>query len=77
MVWSPGASQASPIITGLKLPVTSLAWTPKASQIAYAVARSNGLQSSLWIVNADGSNRHLLLANGSYPAWANAPVSFP
>ncbi len=45
MVWSPGASQASPIITGLKLPVTSLAWTPKASQIAYAVARSNGLQA--------------------------------
>ena len=77
LVWSVGASKATPIITGLKQPITSLAWTPKASQISYAVAQPSGLQSSLWIVNADGSNRHLLLANGSWPAWAIAPVSFP
>ncbi len=77
LVWPAGASKATPILTDLKLPITSLAWTPKASQIAYAVAQSNGLQSSLWIVNADGSNRHLLLANGSWPAWAVAPIAFP
>ena len=77
LVWAPGGDKATPVVTGLKRPITSLAWTPKASQIAYAVARSNGLQSSLWIVNANGSNRHLLLADGSWPAWAVAPVSFP
>ncbi len=78
-VWPVGASKATRLlsIADPSLPLTSVAWTPKASQIAYAVAQSNGLQSSLWIVNADGSNRHLLLADGSYPAWANAPVSFP
>jgi Tol biopolymer transport system component len=77
LVWPVGASKATRILTIAKLPITSLAWTPRASQIAYAVARSSGLQSSLWIVNADGSNRHLLLANGSWPAWARAPISFP
>jgi len=34
LVWSVGASKATPIITGLKQPITSLAWTPKASQIS-------------------------------------------
>ena len=46
-------------------------------QIAYAVAKSSGLQSSLWICNADGSNRHLLLADGGSPAWAVARIAFP
>ncbi|MGD0997610.1 MAG: WD40 repeat domain-containing protein [Thermoleophilia bacterium] len=77
LVWAAGGAKATPVVTGLKAPITSLAWTPKASQIAYAVARSNGLQSSLWIVDANGSNRHLLLADGSWPAWAVAPVGFP
>ena len=77
LVWPAGASKPTPTITGLKRPITSLAWTPKASQIAYAVAKASGLQSALWIVNADGSNNHLLLASGSSPAWAVAQVSFP
>ena len=76
LVWAEGVSKAIAILT-VKLPITSLAWTPKASQIAYAVTHKNGLQSSLWIVNVDGSNNHLLLADGSWPAWAVAPVSFP
>jgi Tol biopolymer transport system component len=77
LVWPAGAAKATPIITGVKRPITSLAWTPKGSQIAYAVAQSSGLQSSLWIVNANGSNRHLLLSGGSWPAWAVAPIRFP
>jgi dipeptidyl aminopeptidase/acylaminoacyl peptidase len=76
LVWPVGARKATAILT-VKLPITSLAWTPKASQIAYAVTKSSGLQSSLWIVGANGSNSHLLLADGSWPAWAVAPVSFP
>jgi WD40 repeat protein len=76
-VWAPGTTKATRILTIAKLPVTSLAWTPKASQIAYAVAKSSGLQSALWIVNADGSNRHLLLVAGSSPAWAVARIAFP
>ena len=71
-----GGGKPTAVVT-VKLPITSLAWTPKASQVAYAVAKSSGLQSALWIVNADGSNKHLLLANGSWPAWAVAPISFP
>jgi hypothetical protein len=76
-VWMTGASKATPIVTVAKLPILSVAWTPKASQIAYAVAKSSGLQSSLWICNADGSNRHLLLADGSSPAWAVTRIAFP
>jgi Tol biopolymer transport system component len=75
-VWSPGAGKPTAIVT-VKLPITSLAWSPKASQIAYAVAKSNGLQSALWVIDATGANNHLLLANGSWPAWAVAPVKFP
>ena len=76
LVWPVGAAKVSAILS-TKRPITSLAWTPKASQIAYSVAKANGLQGALWIVNADGSNRHLLLADGSFPAWAIAPVAFP
>jgi hypothetical protein len=77
-VWRPGTSKATPILTpATKLPITSLAWSPKATQIAYTVAKSSGLNGSLWVVGADGSNRHLLLGTGSWPAWAMAPISFP
>ena len=76
LVWPVGGGKPTAIVT-VKLPITSLAWTPKASQVAYAVAKSSGLQSALWIVNSDGSNKHLLLASGSWPAWAVAPISFP
>ena len=76
LIWPVGAARVSAIVS-TKRPITSLAWTPKASQIAYTVAQANGLQGSLWIVNADGTNRHLLLADGSFPAWAIAPIAFP
>lgn len=76
LVWPVGAGKPTAIVT-VKLPITSLAWSPKASQIAYAVAKSNGLQSALWVIDASGANNHLLLANGGWPAWAVAPVSFP
>jgi WD40-like Beta Propeller Repeat len=76
-VWTTGASRAARILTVARLPVTAVAWTPKASQIAYTVSKPSGLQSSLWIVNADGSNRHLLLSEGSSPAWAVARIAFP
>jgi WD40 repeat protein len=76
LVWPVGGGKPTAIVT-VKLPITSLAWSPKASQIAYAVAKSSGLQSALWVIGATGANNHLLLANGSWPAWAVAPVSFP
>jgi Tol biopolymer transport system component len=77
-VWQHGAAKPKAILVPpAKLPITSLAWSPKATQIAYAVSKSSGLNGSLWVVNADGTNRHLLLATGSWPAWATAPISFP
>jgi dipeptidyl aminopeptidase/acylaminoacyl peptidase len=75
--WTPGASAPVAPVTGLKRPVTGVAWTPKASQIAYAVSDATGLQSVLWIAGADGSNPHVLIAHGSSPAWAIAPIAFP
>jgi hypothetical protein len=75
--WTPGASATAAVVTGLKRPVTGVAWTPKASQIAYAVGDTTGLQSVLWIATAGGANRHVLIAHGSAPAWAVAPIAFP
>ena len=76
-VWKPGSGKPAKIIAPTKYPITSLAWSPKASQIAYAVGRDNGLTSDLWVVGADGGNPHLLLAKAGWPAWAQAPISFP
>jgi len=75
--WTPGASATAAVVTGLARPVTGVAWTPKASQIAYAVGDTTGLQSVLWIAGADGSNPHVLIAHGSSPAWTLAPIAFP
>ena len=74
--WPAGGGTPT-VLVNTTLPVTSLAWSPKASQIAYAVAKKSGLQSALWRDRAHGSNRHLLLADGSWPAWAVTTVSFP
>ncbi len=77
-MWARGQAKPTPILDPpTDLPITSLAWSPKGSQIAYTVAKPNGLNGALWVANADGSNRHLLLASGSWPAWALAPISFP
>ncbi|HMK93479.1 MAG TPA: WD40 repeat domain-containing protein [Thermoleophilia bacterium] len=76
-VWKPGGGKPAKIIAPTAYPITSLAWSPKASQIAYAVGRRSGLTSDLWVANADGSNPHLLLAKAGRPAWAEAPISFP
>jgi hypothetical protein len=75
--WTPGASMTTAVVTALKRPVTGVAWTPKASQIAYAVADATGLQSVLWIATAGGASRHVLIAHGGSPAWAIAPIAFP
>ena len=75
-VWPAGGGTPT-VLVDTTLPVTSLAWSPKASQIAYAVAKKSGLQSALWVIGANGANRHLLLADGSWPAWAVTTVSFP
>ena len=72
-VWRPGKAAAA-ILAPTRRPIGSLAWSPKASQIAYSVTRASGDNGSLWVVDADGSNNHLLLAHGSWPAWAIAPV---
>ena len=76
-VWTPGGGKPVRILAPTKLPITSLAWSPKASQIAYAVGRSSGLSSDLWVAGAGGSSPHLLLAKAGWPAWAQVPISFP
>ena len=50
-VWTTGASRAARILTVAKLPVTAVAWTPKASQFAYAVSQAERPAEPLWIVN--------------------------
>jgi Tol biopolymer transport system component len=78
-VWLPGTPKATAIVahpsgTGL---VSSLTWTPHGKQIVYTVGDWGYPNGDLWIVNADGTNKHRLLHNGCYPACAEAPISFP
>jgi Tol biopolymer transport system component len=77
-VWLPGMPEATPIVT---YPVgtgtiPSLTWTPLGKQIVYTMGDYGYPNGDLWIINADGTNRHRLLHNGSYPACAQVPISF-
>jgi Tol biopolymer transport system component len=74
-IWVPGSSSADLIVSGKKIYVSSLDWTPKGKQVVYCSSK-NYPSADLWVVNADGSNPHLLLKNGSAPACAEAPISF-
>ena len=48
--------------------------SPDGSRLVYTRQHVNQLEdkweSALWIVNADGSNRHRVVANGHSPAWS-------
>jgi Tol biopolymer transport system component len=76
-VWLPGTPKAIPIVTypNGKGVVGPMAWTPQAKQIVYTLIGTSG-KADLWVIGADGTNKHLLLKNGSWPACAVAPVSF-
>lgn len=39
-------------------------WSPEGEQIAFAVG--DGLESSMWVMNADGTDRRVLLATPDY-----------
>ncbi len=78
-VWQRGEAKPTAIVAPTQNIISSLAWSPKATQIAYAAVKPDAVNGyeSVWVVNADGSNKHLLLAKAGCPAWAIAPISFP
>jgi len=78
-VWPAGAARATTILHYSRSQggLGSLAWTPLGKQIVYAVPSAGGPNGDIWVVNADGTNKHRLLHNGSYPACAEAPIKFP
>ena len=73
-VWRPGTSRPTAVLSPIGRRIGTLAWSPKATQIAYSVVRRDGSNESLWVVDADGADRHPLLAHGSWPAWAVTPL---
>jgi Tol biopolymer transport system component len=52
---------------------TWVAWSPDGQQLVFQLFNVNTFQSQLWLVNADGSNQHLLLND---PHFADASPSF-
>jgi TolB protein len=45
-------------------------WSPDGKQIAFEQVTDDGLNSEIWIVNADGTNAHSLHQSGRYPTWS-------
>jgi Tol biopolymer transport system component len=76
-VWSVGAVKATAILSHSSPAggIATLAWTPLGKQIVYSISAAVGT-GDIWIVNADGTNKHRLLHNDSYPACAMAPITF-
>ena len=51
-------------ITNLPDPVGSVFWSPTADRLAYSVAPGGGLNTQVWVMNADGSNAIRLTPGG-------------
>jgi len=44
-------------------------WSPNGSFIAWGSSGNND-NPGIWIMNADGTDQHLLIINGGYPTWS-------
>jgi len=58
---------------GLQGPI--LSWSPDGKQIAFTAVSSFSAQGipltmQIYLINADGSNLHVLNSNGAFPAWS-------
>jgi Tol biopolymer transport system component len=45
------------------------AWSPDGGRIAFGVTTCRTCASDLYVMRTDGTERRLLVANGSSPAW--------
>jgi Tol biopolymer transport system component len=45
------------------------AWSPEGGRIAFGATTCRSCPSDVYVMRADGSERRLLVANGSSPAW--------
>src|SRR3981081_2383714 len=45
-------------------------WSPDGSELVFSQYASASAPGQLWVMNADGSNQHLLLNDPSYNAYA-------
>lgn len=45
------------------------AWSPEGGRIAFGATRCRTCPSDIYVMRVDGSERRLLVANGSSPAW--------
>lgn len=57
-------SGAARQVTNLSDPVGSVYWSPKGEQLAYTVLPGGGLNTQVWIMNADGSAAKRLTPGG-------------
>ena len=51
-------------LTNLPDPVGSVFWSPNAARLAYTVAPGGGLNTQIWVMNADGSGAKQLTPGG-------------
>ena len=62
-------SGATRRLTSLPDPVTGVRWSPTADRIAYLVAPGGGLNTQIWVMNADGGGAKRLTAGGKENNW--------
>ena len=51
-------------------------WSPDGSQILFVARESEDHHKAIWVVNADGTSRHLLRVEGSCGGPLSDPASF-
>lgn len=62
-------------LTDLDDPVGGVEWSPIGDQLAYTILPGGGLNSQVWIMNADGSDARLMTfggnTNNGFSGWTN------
>jgi WD40 repeat protein len=66
-----GQHVVSPAVVGSTVDDTEPAWSPDGTKIAFASTRGSGGGWNVWVMNADGTNVHVLPGDLSqHPAWS-------
>ena len=69
-LWKMSSSGGWPIqLTNFNDPVSSASWSPKGNRIAFQLAPGGGMNSQIYLINADGSELEQITSGGKSNNW--------